>query len=136
MTPQVRIAAAALVRGGRILVGHRHPRRLNYPNCWDLIGGHIEAGESAADALRRECREEIGVEIQTFSPLALSNGDPQLDLSAFVVTDWTGEPTNRAPDEHDDLQWFGRDDLPGLALADAAYLPSLLALTTPDTSQG
>jgi len=40
------IAMAALAMDARILLAHRHPRRRWYPNCWDLIGGHIEAGES------------------------------------------------------------------------------------------
>ena len=31
---------------GRVLMVHRHPDRRWYPDCWDLIGGHIEPGES------------------------------------------------------------------------------------------
>lgn len=33
---------------------------------WNGIGGHIEAGESASDAMRRECWEETGVDVDNF----------------------------------------------------------------------
>lgn len=42
----VAIAVAALVLDAKVLLGHRHPARRWYPSCWDLIGGHVEVGES------------------------------------------------------------------------------------------
>ncbi len=38
-------------------------------------------------------------------------------MSAFVVTDWQGEPSNTAPDEHDDLAWFTANEIADLQLA-------------------
>jgi hypothetical protein len=35
-------------------------------------------------------------------------------LSAWLVRDWHGTPANLAPEEHDDIGWFGRDELPPL----------------------
>ncbi len=123
------IAIAALVMDSKILLAHRHPRRRWYPNCWDLIGGHIEAGESPEQALRRECREEIAVDLVKMRPLEIKLCDPNLEPHAFLVTAWRGTPFNAAPEEHDALQWFGASDLPELTLAHPAYgewLPPLL----------
>ena len=53
--------------------------------------------------------------------------DPTLDVHAFLVTRWDGEPVNAAPEEHDDLRWFGPTDLAGLKLADPASLSSILS---------
>jgi 8-oxo-dGTP diphosphatase len=126
----IEIAIAALVKDGRLLLGHRHPERRWYPDCWDLIGGHVEPGEDPLDAVRRECREEIAVEISEWRPVQVDLADPNLCAHGFLVTGWTGEPTNAAPEEHDALSWFGPDEIAGLRLADPSYpiwLPRLIA---------
>jgi len=38
--------------------------RIPFPNHWDLIGGHLEVGETPEEALVREVREEIGLELR------------------------------------------------------------------------
>jgi 8-oxo-dGTP diphosphatase len=59
---RVRVVAAFLVRGGMLLVQQRAPsgpRGL----LWELPGGKVEPGETDAQALERECREEMGVDV-------------------------------------------------------------------------
>lgn len=48
---------------GRLLVQKRSPDRKLFPNCWDIIGGHVESGETLTTALAREIREETGWEL-------------------------------------------------------------------------
>ena len=122
---KVKIATAALVRDGRVLLGHRHPQRRWYPDCCDLIGGHVEQGETAEEAVRRECREELGVEIEVAVPIDIGFSDPNLTMTAFVVTRWRGEPTNAEPDEHDDLRWFTPEEIDDLTLADPGMRSAL-----------
>lgn len=128
--PVHRIAGAALVRDGHVLLAHRHPLRQNYPNCWDIVGGHIEPGETAVDAVRRECREELGVDIEDPRPIPMTVSDPQIEMHAFVVTSWRGHPENTAPDEHDELRWFDPIELGDLVLAHPASLPDIVAATS------
>lgn len=124
------VAAAALVRAGRVLLVHRHPQRRWYPNCWDLVGGHIEPGESPVDAVRRECAEELGIQIEDPQPIPMTVSDPGVEMHAFLVTRWHGEPVNAAPDEHDDLAWFAPEEIAGLHLADPASRAGLLSAAT------
>lgn len=126
MRTRIPIAAAALVRDGRVLLAHRHPERLWYPNCWDLVGGHVEAAELPHQAVIRECLEELSVRVHAPLPIPMTVSDPALDVHAFLVTRWEGEPVNAAPDEHDQLRWFLPRELIHLKLADQASLPSIL----------
>lgn len=126
MAPQTHIAVALLVRDGRGLLAHRHPGRRWYPNVWDLVGGHVEPGETPEQAVRRECVEEIGVTVGALHPLPITLPSTTVRVHAFLVTEWTGDPANLAPDEHDDLAWFTPEQMANLALADASYLPHLV----------
>lgn len=127
------IAIVALVASGRVLLGHRHPSRRWYPDCWDLVGGHVEPGESPAQAARRECREEIGVDVLDLHPIAVDRDDPSLVAHAFLTRTWVGRPTNAAPDEHDAIRWFTCADLPRLRLAHPSYVHLLTGLLERDT---
>jgi 8-oxo-dGTP diphosphatase len=119
------VVAGVLRRGGRVLLAHRSPDRQWYPDAWDLPGGHVGAGEEPGAALRRELREELGVDaVVVGEPFAAVRGrDFRMDV--WVLDRWTGEPTNCAPAEHDALAWLTPDELGGLVLADPR-LPDLL----------
>jgi ADP-ribose pyrophosphatase YjhB (NUDIX family) len=68
--PRVRVAAAILDEGGRVvLVRHRHGS-VRYHL---LPGGGVETGESLADALIREVREETGLQVEVGEPLFVSD---------------------------------------------------------------
>ena len=87
---RVPIAVAALVRDGRVLLAHRHPAREWYPDCWDLVGGHIEPGEQPEQAVVRECLEELGVRVVDPRPFPMAFDDPTLEMHAFLITRWAG----------------------------------------------
>lgn len=57
--------------------------------------------------------------------------DGGLDLHLWVLTTWAGEPRNLAPEEHDDLRWVTREDLPSLRLAHPSYRGFLDELLSP-----
>jgi 8-oxo-dGTP diphosphatase len=108
---RIPISVAALVREGFVLLVHRHQSRLLYPDCWDLVGGHVESGELRDQAVGRECLEELGVHVHDPLPIPMTVSDPSLDMHEFLVTRWDGEPVDAAPEEHDDLRWFRPSDL-------------------------
>jgi 8-oxo-dGTP diphosphatase len=117
------VVVGALVRGDRVLLARRRPDKKVNPDAWDLPGGVMEARESELAALERELREELGVEIVTESAshlcrVTVGSAGEAVRLSAWLVGDWHGTPTNAAPDEHDDIAWFDLEELPPLAHPD------------------
>ncbi|WP_047871887.1 NUDIX domain-containing protein [Nocardiopsis sp. RV163] len=55
------VAAAVIADDrGRVFAQRRSPTRRVFPHCWDIVGGHVEQGESMLEGLAREVEEETG----------------------------------------------------------------------------
>jgi nucleoside triphosphatase len=61
-------------RCGEWLLCKMPAQRGVFPGQWGLPGGGIEPGEQAEDALRRELREEVGLEVTDIEPLLFTDG--------------------------------------------------------------
>lgn len=124
------IVATALVRDGRLLIAQR-TRPPALAGMWELPGGRVEVGESEADAVARECREELGIAVRATGRLGTD-----LPIDAAVLRVHTAELDPGSPQpvalEHSGLRWVGRAELAGAnwVAADRAVLADLEALLT------
>ncbi len=59
----IRVVAAVIERDGNYLITQRRPTAV-LPLLWEFPGGRVEDGETDADALRREVKHRLGVEVQ------------------------------------------------------------------------
>lgn len=102
---------------------HRSPQCRWYPDAWDLPGGHVEGHEQPEQALVRELREELGVEVTlpTVEPFAHVQGS-DFRMNVWVIDDWAGQPGNRDLSEHDALAWVDVQRAQKLRLADPRLL--------------
>jgi 8-oxo-dGTP diphosphatase len=112
------IVAAAIVVGEppRVLAAQRsYPPEL--AGLWELPGGKVHEGESDVDALVRECREELGIEVRPMSRL----GDDVTISDRSVLRVWWAELVEGEPVavEHSELRWLTRDQID-----DVPWLPS------------
>jgi ADP-ribose pyrophosphatase YjhB (NUDIX family) len=100
-----------LERDGRVLLAKRaiEPRR----GHWDLPGGFLEEGEEPLEGLRREFREETGLEVEPAGWLGafLDAYNNYFVLGLTWVVHADGEP--RAADDVAELRFFAPDELPG-----------------------
>jgi mutator protein MutT len=101
---------------GRVLLSRRavEPAR----GEWDLVGGFIEPGETAEDAVRREVREETTLRVEPAAylgslPDVYGDRDyPTLNL-IYLVRRVSGDP--KPKDDVAELGWFEIDAIPDLA---------------------
>lgn len=94
----MQVVAAVIFRpDGRFLVAQR-PRGKVYEGYWEFPGGKVEAGESAPQALARELREELGIEVRTAYPWITRRHvyeHATVDLHFYRVMRFDGEPHGR-----------------------------------------
>ena len=98
------------------------------------LGGHVEPGESAAEAAAREVKEESGIRVAPGSLAAAAHvtflfpAHPSwdMDVAIFTAADWSGEP---AESEEIRPQWFPVTALPFDRMWQDAghWLPRVLA---------
>lgn len=109
---------------GRVLLGRRtfDPSR----GLWDFPGGFLEENEHPLDGLRREVREETGLEIETGAFVGIYL-EPYDGRTVLALT-WRATPVSgveRAGDDLSELRWFARDELPLDELAFTHYARAL-----------
>jgi 8-oxo-dGTP diphosphatase len=79
----VRVVAALIEQGGRFLIQQRLPGKRR-ALLWEFPGGKVEPGEADAQALEREGREELGVELEV-GPERHQTGHAYSDLTVHLV---------------------------------------------------
>lgn len=129
-TDVVHVAAAAIVNaGGEILLAKRH-RAAHQGGLWEFPGGKLEPGESIAQGLRRELREELGIDVLRHRPLIRIHHrypDRRVLLDVHRVDAWHGEPHGR---EAQPLAWASPERLGDYPMP-PADVPIIRALQLP-----
>jgi 8-oxo-dGTP diphosphatase len=98
LIPVIRVVAAALHDdSGRVLIAQR-PSGKHMAGRWEFPGGKVDAGETEEQALARELKEELGVEVCASHPLMRLThdyDDRKVELSMWIVDRFLGEPEGR-----------------------------------------
>ncbi len=108
--PHYTVTAAVLRRDGKVLLAKRPSRGL-LGGLWEFPGGKVEGGETQAEALRRELREELGVEVrvgEAFGVYRHAYTHFHITLHAYLCELVRGRPR---PLEAAELAWIAPGDL-------------------------
>jgi 8-oxo-dGTP diphosphatase len=104
------VAAALCDPQGRILIAQR-PATKHMAGRWEFPGGKVAAAETEPQALVRELYEELGVQVrepQFCLRLTHAYPDRSVELSFWIVRDYSGEPRGR---DGQQLRWVPAADL-------------------------
>ncbi len=119
-----RIIVVAVIQNsaGDFLIGRKPSTRGVFAGQWAIPGGGIEPGERMLDALRREVREEVGLEIQAIQPRFFKDGEyPKLYpdgsrqdvyMIFLLFSCRAASDTVRLGEEFEEFAWVSGADLP------------------------
>ncbi len=110
-----------IIRDKKILLLRRADWAPLWPNHWHCPIGKMEENESPRQTAIRESYEEVGLEVSPFLATVVAVKAPHFknpdlkwkDVSLFFVAkDFEGEPINKEPRLHDEIDWFDINQLP------------------------
>lgn len=114
----VEVVAALIWDNNKFMICQRPAQKSN-GLLWEFAGGKVEPGETGAQALIRECREELGVTLcvgDVFMDVVHQYPDITVHLTLFNATIAQGVPQKL---EHHDLQWITAQQIPDFAFCPA-----------------
>ena len=123
----VDVVAALVVEDGKFMICQR-PAHKARGLLWEFVGGKVEKGETKAETLIRECREELGVTVApgaVYMEVDHVYPDITIHLTLFRAAIVSGRPQKL---EHADIRFISPVDIPRYAFcpADAAILERIV----------
>lgn len=107
----VEVVAALIWNGEKFMICQR-PANKKRGLLWEFVGGKVEKGESKEQALIRECKEELDIEIEVDSEFISTKHtypDITINLTVFNSRIVSGRPILL---EHNDLKWITKNEIP------------------------
>ena len=110
------IGAVILNDQGCAFVQKRSSERRLFPGCWDIVGGHVEPGESYYECLQREIAEETGWQLTRIA-VNLGQFDYAVDQKAKSELDVLVEVRGDLNDpqiewsKHSEYRWISLDEI-------------------------
>ena len=113
----VGVGAVIVDAEGRLFLARRGPAAKNERGLWEFPGGAVEFGETLAQALRREMREEYSIEVAVGELLDVADhilpDEGQHWVSpTFICTIVSGEPRIQERAKCTEIGWFVLQDVP------------------------
>ena len=118
MLKRIRVVGAVLVHDGRVFAAKRGPGK-SMAGYWEFPGGKVEADETPEEALARELREELKVDVTVGEFIVTATheaGTAVIELSTYLCTIIEGVPVLT---EHEEFRW-----LPVSELSDVEWAPA------------
>ena len=113
---QVSVSAGILINNDNQILLSQRTADKSFPGQWEFPGGKIESSETAHEALIRELKEELGIDIDNsylFKRIEHYYDSFTANIEFFLVDSWSGELSG---EEGQLVRWFSVRDLRDLPI--------------------
>ncbi len=118
-TEIIEVVGALIKDGGRYLVGQRAANK-SQGGLWEFIGGKIELGETPEQALARECREELDLEIKNERIIdSVVHEYPEKTIRLTLIECMPKSGSVPRANEHQDIRWVTREEMESMSFCPA-----------------
>ncbi len=110
MKKRIEVVGALIEKEEKILICQR-PKNKGCALLWEFVGGKVEKGETKREALKRECFEELKIQVlvgEEFASVSHEYEHATVDLTVFKAKIIEGTPQNL---EHNDIRWVSKSEL-------------------------
>ncbi len=125
------VVTAALIKNGKVLLTRRVDKKVKFNGKWQLPGGVWEPNETIEQALKREIKEELGIDLKhyVFVPKIFEEFRKTFHLIIFVFTaKFPEEAKVKLNEEADEYDWFTLEEIKNLDALPYTYETSVEAL--------
>ncbi|WP_066504692.1 (deoxy)nucleoside triphosphate pyrophosphohydrolase [Abyssisolibacter fermentans] len=121
----ITVVAAIISHDNRILIARRN-RNKSFGGLWEFPGGKVEIGETYQDALKREIKEELSINIINFKYFGTSKNDT-IKLIAYTAN--MKKDSIIKINEHEEIKWVLKNELRDYKFtpADKVFVHSLIS---------
>lgn len=110
-------ACVFLHKEGKLLIGKRSNKSKFLPGKYELIGGYIEFAETIDEGLKREVKEELGIDVEIKNPFYvftyMSEGGNKhsVEICYFATMKHASQPIRLDLKEHSEYRWIDKDEV-------------------------
>jgi len=116
MDNTIRNSAGIIIENneGKLLLQLRDDKVKKFPNCWVLLGGALEGDETPEEAVKREIKEEIGIEIENLK--YFKNFNYEYITQSFFYKKMNLDLGKIDLKEGKEIKFFSKEDIGNLSL--------------------
>ncbi len=109
------VVKALITNRGQVLLGQKKDGDMPHSGVWHFLGGHVDKGEQLDDAIKREVKEETGLDVevhQIIDAMTFRWGDADEKDSIMVLYHCEADSMDVTPrDDLQDVKWVYPSEL-------------------------
>jgi 8-oxo-dGTP diphosphatase len=117
MKYQAITACVFLHQNGKLFIAKRADTKSFFPGSYEVVGGHIEFGETIEEGLKREIMEELHIEVElgdifhAFTYLSENNNKHSIEVDYFATMTDPNQEIKLNSEDHSEYAWITEEEI-------------------------